>query len=230
MEEEIDLIDLFQAFWKKKVYLLLAIIIGALVGFAYTKFAIKPKYSSSVTLILAKVENSTTSVVGDAITQADVTLNQKLISTYSEIMQSKRVANAVVQKLNLNMSYNSFKNAISVSAVKDTDVIKVSITTSDPNRSKDIATALFDVFADEVDRIYGIKNVSIIDEAEIDTNPVNINYKKNIALFAIIFFIAVAGVIFLFYYFDNTVKTADQIQKLIELPVLATIPKAEKSK
>ena len=231
MNEELDLLDLFFAFWKKKIWLIAAIIIGACVGFVYTKYAVVPKYTSSVTLILAKSSDEKANVAGldvsDTITQSDIALNQKLISTYGEILTSKRVVNTVVKNLGLNISYAQLKKGISVSSVKDTDVIKISFTTTDASTSAKIADEMTNVFKDEVDRIYSIKNISIIDSAEVDNKPVNINYMKNIIIFALAFFVLVAIVIFLIYYFDNTIKTEENIQKLTGLPVLCTIPKVK---
>ena len=233
MNEELDLLDLFYAFWKKRIWLVMAIIIGALVGYAYTRFAVVPKYTSSVTLILAKsadekVATTTTAIdTTETITQSDIALNQKLISTYGEILSSKRVANTVIKNLGLNMSYAQIKQGISVSSVKDTDVIKLSITTTDAETSAKIADEMTNVFKEEVDRIYNIKNISIIDSAEVDNRPVNVNYTKNIIVFALAFLVLAGIVIFLIYYFDNTIKSEESITKLTGLPVLCTVPKVK---
>ena len=228
MDEELDLLELFYVFWKKKIWLIIAVIWGAAMGVVYTRYMVEPKHSSSVTLILSK---PTTEVATDiyntpegGITQSDIILNQNLISTYREIMESRRVSKAVIEKLSLNMSYAEFKKCINVSSVKDTDVIKLSITTTEPELSAKIATEMINVFSEEVVKIYNIKNVSIIDEAEVNRNPVNVNYTKNAVIFAMVLFILTALVIFLIYYFDNTIKSKDEIEKLLEVPVLAVIP------
>ena len=228
MDEELDLLELFYVFWKKKIWLIIAVIWGAAMGVVYTRYIVEPKYSSSVTLILSK---PTTEVATDiyntpegGITQSDIMLNQNLISTYREIMESRKVSKAVIEKLSLNMSYAEFKKCINVSSVKDTDVIKLSITTTEPELSAKIATEMINVFSEEVVKIYNIKNVSIIDEAEVNRNPVNVNYTKNAVIFAMVLFILTALVIFLIYYFDNTIKSKDEIEKLLEVPVLAVIP------
>ena len=233
MDEELDLLDLFFTFWKRRFWLIAALMIGAIAGFLYTSFIVTPEYRSSVTMILAKASNGnleSTSTYDETITQSDISLNQKLIATYGEIMKSRRVGNAVIENLNLDMSYNQLKSGISVTSVKDTDVIKLTITTGDPALSAKIAQEMTKVFTSEVDRIYNIKNISIIDNPEIDTNPVNISYGKNIIIFAIIAFAFVAVIIFLIYYFDNTVKSEENIQKITGLPVLCTIPKMEQEK
>lgn len=228
MEEEIDLLELFYAFWKKKFVIMVFVILGLITGFLYTKFLVTPKYSSNVTMILAKAESAGTSASSeDAITQSDIVLNQKLISTYGEIMQSKRVANKVIKALGLNVNASAFKKYVSVSSVKDTDIIKFSVTTTNAEQSQKIAEELFDTFSEEVERIYNIKNVSKIDEPEVNNVPVNVNYSKNMIIFAALYAMIVCAVIFILYYFDNTIKSTETIQKITELPVLASIPKTE---
>lgn len=229
MEEELDLLDLFFAFWKKKFWFIVAIIIGILLGVIYTKHIVMPKYTSFATLLLAKnanvAEGAVDVITGEAITQSDITLNQKLISTYGEIMKSRRVSNTVIENLDLDMSYEEIIKCVNVSAVKDTDVIKLSITTEDPILSAKIANEMTKVFTSEIGELYNIQNISVIDEAEVDDEPINVSYAKNVVIFAIIAFVLVAGVVFLLYYFDNSIKSEEDIRKLTGLPVLATIPK-----
>ena len=237
MEEEIDLLDLFMAFMKKKFWIIIAVIFGAFIGLIYTKFIVVPKYASSVNLILVKAGNGTAINQNqtyyldsdDAITASDITLNQKLISTYSEIIKSRRIVNEVITNLNLKMNYSDVKNSISVSSVKDTDIIKVTITTEDAKLSKKIATELVDCFTKEVANIYNIQNVYIMDKAQLEETPVNISYGKNIVIFALIAGVIVCGIIFLNYYFDNTIKSQETITQITGLPVLATIPRLDKN-
>ncbi len=229
MDEELDLIELLYEYWKKRLWLILALVLGVLLGFAYTKFIVTPKYTSSATLLLAKSYSDATDSAS-AITQSDIALNQKLISTYGEIMKSKTVSNSVIQNLNLDMTYEALKKGISVSSVKDTDVIKLSITTTAPELSTQIANEMTKVFIKEVEKKYKINNISVLDAAEDNDTPVNVKYTKNMALFAFAFMAITAAAIFLAYYFDNTIKTEENITKLTGLPVLCTIPKLNTKK
>ena len=233
MEEELDLLELFYAFKKRILWLILAIIWGAMIGFIYTKYIVEPEYTSFVKLILAKPVYETGNIgnMNDmGITQSDIQLNQKLIATYGEIMKSRKISNTVIDNLELDMTYEEIIKCIDVSSVKDTDMIKLSITTTDPSLSAMIAMEMTSVFTKEIVNIYSIQNISIIDTAEIDNDPVNVNYIKNIAIFAIIALVLVSGVIFIMYYFDNTIKTEEDIEKLTGLPVLCMIPKVTEEK
>ena len=234
MNEELDLLDLFYAFWKKRIWLILAIIIGIIAGFVYTKYMVVPEYSSSVRIVLAKDSGDTSRTISNdtynSITQTDITLNQKLISTYNEIIKSKRTCNKVIENLGIDLTYSELIKCIDVSSVKDTEIILLKITTKNAELSEKIATELTSVFRDTVSEIYNIKNIIILDEAEVNNNPVNVSYVKNISIFALALFALVAIIIFLIYYFDNTVKTEENVQKLTGLPVLSTIPDIKKNK
>ncbi len=234
MEEELDLLELFYVFWKKKVWLIIAIIWGLAMGILYTKYMVTPMYTSSVRVVLSKPTTEIASglygTTENVITQSDVTLNQSLIATYGEIMKSRKIATTVINNLSLNMNYSTLINSLDVSSVKNTDVIKLSVTVTEPELAAKIATEVVNVFTEEIVKIYNIKNISIIDEAEVNYAPVNVNYTKNAIIFAMVLFIFVAIIIFLIYYFDNTIKSKDEIEKLLEVPVLAVIPMIDEHK
>lgn len=234
MEEELDLLELFYVFWKKKVWLIIAIVWGLAMGVLYTKYMVTPMYTSSVRVVLSKPTTEIASglygTTENVITQSDITLNQSLIATYGEIMKSRKIATTVIDNLSLHMNYATLINSLDVSSVKNTDVIKLSVTVAEPELAAEIATEVVNVFTEEIVKIYNIKNISIIDEAEVNYSPVNVNYTKNAIIFAMVLFILVAIVIFLIYYFDNTIKSKDEIEKLLDVPVLAVIPMIDEQK
>ena len=106
-------------------------------------------YQSYTTVILG---SSTTTSNG--ITQNDVTLNKNLVSTYAEIVKSKRVLDQVIKELELDTSYESLVNEISVSSVNETEIIKITVSDRDAVRAKNIANVTANSFAKEVIDLY----------------------------------------------------------------------------
>ena len=51
--EELDLKELFEIFWSKKVQIILIVLIFAVIGVIYTMGFVTPVYTSSTTLVLA---------------------------------------------------------------------------------------------------------------------------------------------------------------------------------
>ena len=183
--EELDLKELFIMFWNKKAQIILVVLIFIAIGVIYTVGFTTPKYSASTSLLLAGSGSSGTQT--NTITTTDVTLNSKLVSTYSELVKSKNVLGQVISNLNINENYETLKNNISVTNVKDTEMIKITVTTENAQNAAKIANETAKVFIEKVaNDFYNINNVHIVDEAEVNTTPSNINHKKDIVIFAFI--------------------------------------------
>lgn len=220
--EEIDLKELLSVFWEKKAVIIIMLIIAVIVGFAYTMYFKGPKYTSSATLILVQKDGGEKSTT---VTQADVTLNDKLIATYKELASSNSIIREVISNLGLSgVTEKELKSEINVTAVKETQILEVSVTDKDPIKAQRVAKELSEVFCKKVAEIYKIDNVNIVDEAEIPSNPSNINHKKDIAIFAAVGLVLAIGIILLINLFDTTVKSPADIEKSLDLMVLAEIP------
>lgn len=228
--EEIDLKEIIYYIFKKKLFVILAVIICGILGILYTKYMVTPMYSSYSTVVLSKPEddtvitNNTSNTTSNSITQNDVTLNQKLISTYSEIMKSRSVAEQVINELNLNISENELMSNVSVSAKDDTEMLKISVSNKDPQIAAQIANSITEVFKIKIKEIYNIENVTTIDTAIASNSPYNVNYIKNGAIFAVIGAISSCGILFLLFYFDTRIKSKEEVEDLLNLEVLAVIP------
>ena len=225
--EELDLKELFSIFWNKKGYIAIIVAIFIVIGMVYTMTFVSPKYKSETSLLLVKTGNATTTTDGtttEAITQTDVTLNQKLVSTYSELIKSKSVIREVIQNLNLLESEDAIRKSVTVSSVKDTELIKIVVTNDNPQTAKIIANEIANVFTEMVAETYKINNVNIIDAAEAEEQPYNINHAKDVLIFAFIGFVVAVVYVLIANMLDNTVKTAEDIEKSTGLFVLASIP------
>ena len=224
--EELDLKELFEIFWSKKVQIILIVLIFAVIGVIYTMGFITPVYTSSTTLVLATSsrENQGTTNTTNSITMTDVTLNSNLVPTYSVIVKSKDVLGQVISNLGIDISWENLKNNVAVSSVEDTEVIEISVTNGNPQYAADIANEIAKVFSDKVAEIYNINNVHIVDEAETPTGPSNVNHTKDVIIFAFIGVVVAVVYVLIANMLDTTIKSADDIERLYKLPVLASIP------
>lgn len=219
--EEIDLKELLSLFWSKKTQIILIILIFMLLGVIYTIGFVTPKYSSSTTLVLASNNNQTTA---NTITATDITVNSKLVSTYSEIVKSKNIIRQVISNLGMKLDEDSLRKNVTVSSVKDTELIEITVTNENPSYSAKIANEIAKVFTAKVKEIYNIENIQIVDEAEVETTPSNINRPKDVMIFTFIGLVIAAGYVLIANMLDTTIKTAEEVEKEFKVPVLATIP------
>ena len=219
--EELDLKELFNMFWTRKVHIILITLIFMVVGIIYSYVFVSPVYMSYTTLVLATSEDNSK---GDTITTSDITINNNLVSTYSEIIKSKTVLKEVINNLGINKSEEQLKSNVSVSAVKSTQVIQINVTDPNPTQAKMIADEIAKVFSVKVSEIYKMNNVHVMDEAEISETPYNINHIKDIAIFAFVGIVVACIYVLIANMLDTTVKTKEDVEKKLGLTVLTTIP------
>ena len=223
--EELDLKELFEIFWSKKVQIILIVLIFAVIGVIYTMGFVTPVYTSSTTLVLAGAESEEqTASTSNSITTTDITINSKLVSTYSVLVRSKDVLGQVISNLGIDISWEQLRNNVTVSSVEDTEVIEISVTNGNPQYAADIANEIAKVFSDKVAEIYNINNVHIVDEAETPAGPSNINHTRDVIIFAFIGVVIAVIYVLIANMLDTTIKTADDIERQFKLPVLASIP------
>ncbi len=220
--EEINLKDLFRYFYSKILIIILITIFFGLIGSLYSLFIQTPMYSSKTTLLLANISEMDGDDTG--IDNNTVSLNQKLVSTYREIIKSKRVLKQVINNLDLDYEFGALEKMISVNSINDTEIISVVVKNEDPVVAMKIANEVAEIFCDEIVEIYQIKNVNIIDKAEVNDVPYNVNLVKQIIMYLLIGVVLSCAVVFIMYYFDTTIKTKEEIEERVGLPVLGIIP------
>lgn len=224
--KELTIQDLFIIFVENIKAIILTIILFVLLAVGYTKFIVTPMYESSTKIILVNSEEDKS---GDKveITTSDIALNQKLVSTYSEIITSRKVVQRTIEKLNLNIKYADLAKNITVTPVKDSEVINVSVKTENKENAANLANTLIESFALEVKEIYDIQNVKQLDKAIPSQTPYNVNMVKNIIIFSVIGFVLVYGILFLKEYFKTTISTVDELEQLLNLPIIGIVPELE---
>lgn len=228
--EELDLKQLFKIFWNKRLQIIAIVLVFLIIGSIYSFAFVKPKYKSYTTLVLAQSGGVSNTDDAQGITQSDLTLNQKLVSTYSELVKTKNVLREVIKELSLTIEEEELRKNVTVSLVEDTELIKITVTNENALDTKNIANKIAKIFSERVSEIYNISNVYIVDEAEEATGPYNINHIKDIAIFMIIGLVVSVIYVLLTNLLDTTVKSAEDIEKELGITVLASIPEIKDEK
>ena len=124
--EEIDLKEIFNIFWTKKIAILLVTILFMTIGAIYSYLFVKPEYKAYTTLVLTGSNDNNISTV-EKITQTDISLNNSLVATYSELVRSKTVLRQVIQNLGIDDSEEFLRTKVSVSVVKSSQLIQIDV-------------------------------------------------------------------------------------------------------
>lgn len=222
--EELDIKDIFYMFWNKRVQIILITIIFIAIGAIYTITFVTPSYKAVTKLVLVKDYSGESAT----ITQTDITINSKLVATYSELLKTSSVLSTVIDNLGMNITESELKKNITVSSVKDTELIQIAVTNENPENAAKIANEIANVFSEKVAKaVYKINNVYIAEVAKVPTMPYNINHVKDVAIFSIIGLLVSAFYVMCVSIFDTTVKTQEDIERMTKLTVLAAIPECQ---
>ena len=228
MEEEIDLKNVIQMFWDRKVGMVIIILLCIVAGYVYTTFFVSPVYKATSTAILT---NNTEGEDGKtAVTQTEVTLNNSLLSTYRGIATSDSVVSKVISNLGLKISAETLKNQISVTSATNTQIIQITVENVDPSLAAKIANEIRSVFTERVAELYDMQNIKPLDDAKVPTTPSNVNHTKDIVMFAAIGIVIAILYVVIANLLDNTVKSSSDIEKAVGLNVIAEIPVYEFNK
>lgn len=222
--EEINIGELLKFYISKLYIVIIAMIIFFIGGAIYINYLLTPMYHSSTTLILVSDNNTESSTV----LQSEVALNKNLVTTYSEIVKSRSVLNKVINELDLGISTSELSKKIEVASVENTEIIKIEVSDEDNEIARDIATTTSKVFMKEVQKIYKLKNVSIVDKAYLEKQPYNISLLKQTILITGIGFVLGSIIIFLIFYFDTSIKSAKDIEEKLGLSVVGNVTLVEK--
>lgn len=219
-EQEIDLRELLGIVKRRWWMIALITFFVVLATIIYTFFVVTPIYESATTVM---VSSSAINRTGD-MDLTEINLNRRLAETYGEIVRSRRVANQVIDEMGLNMSHGALQNKINVSQVRDTEFIRISVTDPDPVFATNIANQVAEAFKDNIVEIMNVDNVSTLDVAVTPANPVSPNERLNIAIGFVLGVMIGVFIVFLREYLDNTIKTKEDVERHLGLPVIGSVP------
>jgi len=222
--EEIDLKDLFDYFKGRVSWIIIAVALAVVVGNIFTIFTRVPMYKSSTSLVLVSESGDSNSIYSNS----ELQLNKNLVGTYSEIIKSKMIMNEVISNLDLEYTPTQLQSHVNVSSVNNAEIIRITIDDPSNKLAAEIADETADVFVKEINKFYKLNNVAVLDKAEIAKSAYNVNYIKDNAIYILIGLVLSCGIIFIFFYFDTTIKTSDEIEKKLGMTVIGVVPKVGK--
>src|SRR5699024_420893 len=223
--EEVSLQELFSILKKRLLLIILLTVISVIIAGIVSFAILKPEYETFTTLM---VGNSKDHKLEGEIDYDDLLLNQKLVHTYGVLVESRDVSDKVIGNLDLDISYKTFSDKISVNLVEDTEVIKIEVKDRDPVMAAKIANETADVFMDSVIKFMNVENVQVIDRAQTPENPTKPRPVLNMAIAGVLGIMIGIFITFLLEFLDNTIKTPEDIEKYLELSNMGSIPKIEK--
>ena len=216
-ETEIDLIELFFALKRRLWIIITAFAAGVVLMAAYTVLLVTPQYSATSMLYVLTTSTSVTSL-------ADIQLGTQLTSDYAILMKTHPVIDQVIEKLGLNMSYDTLVNKITISNPSDTRILNITVTDPVPETAQKIANELATVTVDQMALVMKTDEPSIAEEAQLPRDPVSPSHSRNCILGGLAGLVISSGVIIVLYLLNDKIRTEDDIEKYLGLTTLGVIP------
>lgn len=225
MEERVGLVELFAIIKKRWKLIFLITLLAALISGAVSYFFLKPVYQAS-TQILVNQKN-TENQLDYALLQSNI----DLINTYSVILKSPAILGKVIDKLDLNQSWEELNQNLTVTSQENSQVFSLLVEDHDAQRAVRIANTVTETFQEEIKGIMNVDNVSIIARAELKPNPVPIKPKPfiNIGIATLIGLMLGVGIALLINFLDSTLKDDQDVAAALGVPVLGSIQKMSKA-
>src|SRR5699024_4366591 len=223
MEETISLKEIFEVI-KKRWLLIVGLIVGAaLLAAIISYFVLTPTYQSSSQFIVNQEQKDPDAQYNEIQT------NLELIHTYNDIIKSPAILEEVVDTMDLPYGVNSLSEKIEVTNEESSQVVTLTVTDPDPEQATLIANATVKIFQKEIPDIMNVDNVSILSEAETGAAPQPVAPKPllNIAIAIVLGGMVGVGIAFLLEYLDNTIRSDEDIEKQLGLPILGVISHME---
>ncbi|KXA45638.1 capsular polysaccharide type 8 biosynthesis protein cap8A [Staphylococcus simulans] len=221
MEKTIDIGKIFTAL-KKNVKLLLIIpLIFLVVSLLLSFFVIQPKYSAT-TQVLVNQKHSNNEMMAQQVQS-----NIQLVKTYSEIIKSPRILDKVSKDLNGKYSEKELSSMLSVNNKADSQIMSITVESNKKGDATKVANTISKVFSDDASKIMSIDNVSTLSKAE-DAKKVAPKPITNALISIVLGLILAVIIIILIAIFDKRIKSEDEVEELLDLPVLGAIPEFNK--
>ncbi|MCI8568151.1 MAG: hypothetical protein HFG48_02395 [Bacilli bacterium] len=222
--EEFNVSEFINYYISKSLLVVAFLALGLACSIFYTDELQIPLYKSQTSLVLTRSSDTST------ITNTDISLNKNLVSTYREIIKSRRILSKVINNLNLATTEKELSKEISVTSANDTELIIISVVDEDSKKARDIANEIATVFKKEITSIYNIENISIVDEAIRAIEPYNVSVVKQYLIGGGAGFLLGSLIITIIFYFDDSIKKPEDIEEKIGLSILSTVPKYKNKK
>ena len=158
---------------------------------------------------------------------ADLQTGTSLTNDYMVVVAGRPVLEQVIKNLELDESYSSLRKKIDVTNPADSRILQISVTDEKPNRAKVIADEMAEVSSAFISQKMDQDPPTIIQYGYSDGEPVSPNIAKNTIVGGMIGFLLSSVLVIGLYILNDTIMSAEDVEKKLGLNVLGTLPLEE---
>ena len=224
-EFEIDPLRLLRALWKKVFLISLVTGLAAVLFLVASVLFLTPQYKAKALMYVnsSDISLDNTKV---SISQSELSAAKTLVDTYIVIMNSRTTLDEVIKQSGVSYTYEELirSNMLSASAVNNTEVFAIEVSSPDPSEAALLANTIAEVLPDKIASIVEGTSVRVVDRAVAPTAPDSPNLMKNTVIGGILGFVLACAVVVVLEWMDDLIRDPDYLLQTYALPVLAVIP------
>ena len=214
------LLELFRLLKKHLRLVILLPVVCALVVGLYSIFFVRNTYTATASMyVLAQGESSNSTNL-----YSDLNASQMLTNDVAKLLKSDRIVNQVGSEVGVD-ELKGYK--VNVTSETTSRVITLSVTGPDPQTAADIVNKMMKDVSDVARSVMSIRSVNPTNQAQAPISPSGPNRLLYTAvaflvgLFAAIVIVVVADML------NTRVRGPEDLEELIDVPVIGRIPTIE---
>lgn len=224
-EKEISIEEIIDIIKKRRKIIAIITLSFVLISAILSFFIISPKYEASTKFFVGKASGDK-----EGYSQNDVLMYQTLMKTYSEAIKTNDFIERSIKEANVDLKAKDVLDKLSVVIISDTQILEVKFKSKNAKESKDLISGITREFIEISKDLVPGGNVKVLEKVRIPDKPVSPNKKINILIAFFLGLISSIGLAFLLEILDKTIKTKEQLELELEIPVIGSIPNMEDSK
>ena len=215
--------------WKDIVLIVLSFL---LISSIYNIFLINKEYEANVKIFIGKQKFKN---ITETYNNEEINLYQRLITTYSEVIKSKKLINESIKgsKMNYlqdkyeNINYDLLMKNLTINPIANTQIIEIKYKSLNPQQSYDLLYSITENLISYSKELYPNVNITILEQVHVNLNQL-MNKKLTIIGFGLILglIVGIGGIIGVMY-LNNTYKNQKSLEEEIGLTVIGVIPKID---
>lgn len=222
--KSLDLVKLARVVLRKWILVALAGLISVIIGFVYSNFFITPLYSSS-SIMLVDFRNS----VHEDLSSEQINVAEQFVPTVAFIVKTKDVLQTVKKELDLKESTSSLASRIQVQTMDDTFLIRITVRHPNPKAAYSIVKAVSKASTEYINQKITSGYITEIESPSVSSKPVSPNVLRYTLIAGLLGVFVSVFTIVIFSLFDNKVKSIEELQETVDLPILGVVPALSKN-
>ena len=224
-----EVLDEIKDKWKNIVLIVLSFL---LISSIYNIFFINKEYEANVKIFIGKQKFKN---ITETYNNEEINLYQRLITTYSEVIKSKKLINESIKGSKMNYLQDKYKNInydllmenLTVNPIANTQIIEIKYKSLNPQQSYDLLYSITENLISYSKELYPNVNITVLEQVHVNLKPLMNKKLTIIGLGLMLGLIVGIGGIIGVMYLNNTYKNQKSLEEEIGLTVIGVIPKID---